>query len=210
MQIEVIRSTDEFERLAEEWNHLLSLSASHVPFLRHEYLSAWWRTRGGGEWAQAELHIVVARGNDGALCGIAPLFSTTNRDGQRALMLLGSIEISDYLDVIVKPDHLPGFMNLLLDHLCDPQAPDWDVLDWYNLLESSPSLPALKEAASMRGLSVNTERLQHCPYIPLVQLVREAALFTPPGAAARALPSVRVLHPVPAHCALTSATPLTT
>jgi hypothetical protein len=30
----------------------------------------------------------------------------------------------------------------------------------------------------------------HCPFVPLVQLVRENALFTPPGAAARALPRV--------------------
>jgi hypothetical protein len=50
----------------------------------------------------------------------------------------------------------------------------------------------------------------HCPFFPPVQLVRENALFTPPGAAARALPVVWVLQPVPAHCALTSATPLPT
>jgi len=167
MQLEVIRSTDEFDRLADEWNQLLSLSASHVPFLRHEYLITWWQTLGGGEWPEGELYIVTARGPDGALCGIAPLFSALNRDGHPALMLLGSIEISDYLDVIVRPEHLSGFLDALLDHLCDVTAPNWEVLDWYNLLESSPTLPALEEAARRRGLSFSTQRLQHCPYIPL-------------------------------------------
>jgi hypothetical protein len=38
-----------------------------------------------------------------------------------------------------------------------------------------------------------------------VQSVRDAALLTPPGAAARALPSVWIRHPVPAQLALTSA-----
>ena len=36
------------------WNDLLSGSITDVPFLRYEYLSAWWNTRGGGEWPSAE------------------------------------------------------------------------------------------------------------------------------------------------------------
>jgi len=167
MQLEVIRTLDAFDDLAEQWNHLLSQSASHVPFLRHEYLRAWWNTLGGGEWSHGELHIVVARHPDGNLCGIAPLFFTTNREGEAALMLLGSIEISDYLDVIVRPDDLPEFMERLLEHLCGRQAPAWKVLDWYNLLEGSPTLPALQEAVQRRGWQMTQERLQHCPYIPL-------------------------------------------
>jgi predicted N-acyltransferase len=46
---------------ADEWNALLSESVSDVPFLRYEYLSAWWATRGGGEWPDARLALVSAR-----------------------------------------------------------------------------------------------------------------------------------------------------
>ena len=56
-----------------EWNELLSESFSDVPFLRYEYLSAWWSTRGGGEWPEAELALVSACESD-RLTGIAPLF----------------------------------------------------------------------------------------------------------------------------------------
>ena len=45
-----------------EWNALLSESITDVPFLRYEYLSAWWSTRGGGEWPGAELALVSACG----------------------------------------------------------------------------------------------------------------------------------------------------
>ena len=86
MQIKVIRTSDGLDSLAEEWNHLLESSASHVPFLRHEYLSTWWRTLGGGEWTSGDLYIVTARQDDGALCGIAPLFFTQNLAGEPALM----------------------------------------------------------------------------------------------------------------------------
>jgi CelD/BcsL family acetyltransferase involved in cellulose biosynthesis len=167
MQFTLIRSELEFNALAGEWNALLSQSASHVPFLRHEYLSAWWQTRGGGEWPRAELCTVTARDDSGGLVGIAPLFFTENRESQPALMLLGSIEISDYLDVLARPEDLPAFLQGLLAYLESPPLPEWKLLDWYNLLESTPTLGALQAAAKNCGWSFSQERLQHCPYIPL-------------------------------------------
>ena len=167
MKIQVIQDLNGLNSLAPEWNSLLKDSASAVPFLRHEYLTAWWQTLGGGEWEQGELYVVTARREDGTLAGIAPLFLTENRDGLPVLMLLGSIEISDYLDVIARPDDLPAFLEALLAHLAGVDAPAWQVLDWYNLLDNSPTLPLLVEAAAKRGWSANKEALQHCPYIPL-------------------------------------------
>src|SRR4030065_408890 len=132
MKIEVIRDLGGLPPLVAEGNALLQESASAVPFLRHEYQTTWWQTLGGGEWPRGELHVVVARGDDGTLLGIAPLFLTDNREGLPALMLLGSIEISDYLDVIARPADLPTFLEALLAHLDGPDAPAWQALDWYN------------------------------------------------------------------------------
>ena len=167
MEIGVIRDLDKLNSLENGWNTLHKDSASAVPFLRHEYLTAWWQTLGGGEWPQGELNVVTARHEDGTLAGVAPLFLTHNRDGLPALMLLGSIEISDYLDVLARPGDLPAFLDALLDYLAGPDAPAWQVLDWYNLLDSSPTLPALAEAVAKRGWSLAQEPLQHCPYIAL-------------------------------------------
>jgi CelD/BcsL family acetyltransferase involved in cellulose biosynthesis len=167
MRIATIRSLPELSGLEKEWNDLLASSASHVPFLRHEYLTSWWQGMGGGEWSHGELYIVTSRLEDGRLAGIAPLFLTDNRDGEPALMLLGSIEISDYLDVIARTEDLPAFLEALLEHLAGEAAPGFNLLDWYNLLESSPTLPALQTAAEKRGWEYTQEPLQHCPYIPL-------------------------------------------
>ena len=47
------------ETLKQEWNNLLAVSSPRVPFLRYEYLNAWWKHRGGGEWPQdAELALI--------------------------------------------------------------------------------------------------------------------------------------------------------
>ena len=167
MKIEIIRNLEELSLLEKEWNALHQEVQVPVPFLRHEYLAAWWQTLGGGEWPQGELYVVTARHADGTLAGIAPLFLTHNRDGIPALMLLGSIEISDYLDVIARPADLPAFLDALLEHLAGPDGPAWQVLDWYNLLDSSPTLPLLAAAATRRGWALAQEPLQHCPYISL-------------------------------------------
>jgi CelD/BcsL family acetyltransferase involved in cellulose biosynthesis len=168
MQLTILRTLKEFDELAMEWNDLLACcSASHVPFLRHEYLKAWWQTLGGGEWTHGELFIVIARQEDNQLIGAAPLFFSHNLEGEPALLLVGSIEISDYLDLIAKPSDLPAFAEALLDYFDSPQAPSWKVLDWYNIPEASPTLPALQQAAEHRGWVYAQQLLQPCPYIPL-------------------------------------------
>jgi CelD/BcsL family acetyltransferase involved in cellulose biosynthesis len=149
----------------DEWNALLSESVSDVPFLRYEYLSAWWATRGGGEWPEAELVLVSAREDD-RLLGIAPFFSMEH-DGRQALMLLGSIEISDYLDIIVRADDLSRFLSALLDFLVSDSALAWEALDWYNLPEHSPSLAALEAETVKRGWDFVREPFRPALCVPL-------------------------------------------
>jgi CelD/BcsL family acetyltransferase involved in cellulose biosynthesis len=163
----VIKRLDQFQNLAKEWNSLLACSASHVPFLRHEYLVAWWKTLGGGEWEQGELYIVLARRENGELAGAAPLFLTNNPEGEKALLLLGSIEISDYLDILGCLEDLPIFVEGLLMLIAEDPSVENKVLDLYNILESSPLLPCLKEKAGVLGWRMDEERLKHCPYIPI-------------------------------------------
>lgn len=154
------------EELQDEWNALLEESYAHVPFLRYEYLRIWWQTRGGGEWPEAELAIVTARENE-RLVGIAPLFYAPDHRGEPALLLLGSIEISDYLDLITRPQDLGAFLEELLPFLRQADLPTWRSLELDNVLEDSPTLPALERAAQQQGWSFSLEKLQHSPCIPL-------------------------------------------
>jgi CelD/BcsL family acetyltransferase involved in cellulose biosynthesis len=149
-----------------DWNALLAESMTNVPFLRYEYLAAWWQTLGGGEWKDAALSLVTAHEGD-RLIGIAPLFRTTNHDGLPALMLLGSIEISDYLDLIVRKEDISHFLSGLLDELASQPPNAWSVLDWYNLPDTSPTLAALKEGSVKRGWTCVEEIYKPTPSIPL-------------------------------------------
>jgi CelD/BcsL family acetyltransferase involved in cellulose biosynthesis len=166
MNFTLIQTPSDFDALAAGWNFLLAESVTNVPFLRHEYLRAWWSTLGGGEWPRGELAIVAATEN-GRLAGIAPLFLTDNLDGQPALMLLGSLEISDYLDLIARPADLPAFVGGLLDFLVHSGPSTWRALDWYNVPETSPTLPLLRAEAEKRGWAFTQEPFRPALSVPL-------------------------------------------
>ena len=150
-----------------EWNTLLSESISHVPFLRFEYLRTWWKHLGGGEWTakNPNAQIITAYNNQRAI-GIAPLFHAMH-ENRPSLLLLGSIEISDYLDLIVRPSELQPFVDSLLPFLASDALPAWDEIDLYNLLETSPSIPALQNGAAGLGwktdLQASAVRSRHPP-----------------------------------------------
>lgn len=168
MQIELYRDPAVFETLRAEWNALLERAVTRVPFLRAEYQQAWWAGRGGGEWpAESELLIASARDEAGALVGLAPLFHARNREGRPALLLIGCIEISDYLDFIVARADAEAFCRALLQRLAAPDVPAWEVLDLYNLPANSPTRTALARAADALGWPASEQRLQPVPAITL-------------------------------------------
>ncbi len=150
---------------AREWNDLLKSSVSDTPFLRHEYQRAWWEHRGGGEWKDAQLVLVSAREGQ-KLIGLAPLF-IAEYEGAASLLLIGSIEISDYLDLIVPMDAHSRFVTGLFDFLASTITDNWAAVDWYNLPDSSPTLATLKHEAELRGWTHLEEMYRPTPRIVL-------------------------------------------
>lgn len=168
MEFAIIRTLQAWRELGPEWNALLANSITQVPFLTHGYLNAWWDSLGGGEWLQgkSQLAIITAR-DEGRLIGIAPLFISSKPESPKALRFIGSIEVSDYLDLIVRPEDLERFCSGMLKHL-RTQAEYKDLpLNLENILNSSPSLAALKTASATFGYANSEELLHPSPYIPL-------------------------------------------
>jgi CelD/BcsL family acetyltransferase involved in cellulose biosynthesis len=147
------------------WNDLLSGSITDVPFLRYEYLSAWWNTRGGGEWPSAEL-VLISATEGGRLLGIAPLFKAEH-EGEERLLLLGSIEISDYLDLIVRAADLSRFLSGLLEFCAKDSVIACSRFDWYNLPDDSPTLSALESESTRRGWGYTKEPFRPALTVPL-------------------------------------------
>lgn len=166
MHITTITDAAEWPTWAERWNALLAESHLQTPFLTYEFQYAWWQHKGGGEWPDAELCILLALDEDEQLLGIAPLFSAVQA-GERLLLPIGSHEIADFLDLIVRPADHAAFSTALLEHLGGPDAPDFARLDFYNLLDDSASLGHLQAAAEAAGWSFDKDVLQPSPLIEI-------------------------------------------
>jgi CelD/BcsL family acetyltransferase involved in cellulose biosynthesis len=167
MKFQFLHSDQSFTELSDIWEALLSTSGTNTPFQQPGYLDAWWSTLGGGEWNDGELWIGVGKVDGGEIAGIAPLFFSKDRNGRPSILLLGSIEVSDYLGFIVSESSTEEFVDSLLGSL-DVEGPEgWEVLDLYNLPEESSTVQALQRSAEKRGWRFEKGRISPVPFVTL-------------------------------------------
>jgi CelD/BcsL family acetyltransferase involved in cellulose biosynthesis len=164
--MEFLIHTEFPSNLNEQWEILLNQSITDVPFLRYGYLETWWGTRGGGEWTnEAQLAILSAHEGN-TLVGLAPFF-LNKENGKTTLYFLGSKEICDYLDFIVRPADLESFIHDLINFINSPAFPHWDQMILHNLLQTSPTVVALENAARQNTWRFTTECAKQSPFIKL-------------------------------------------
>jgi len=156
----------QFDTLMEqEWNLLLAQSAVDTPFLRYGYQHTWWQHKGGGEWPQADLRIITAR-DDGHLVGIAPLF-IGERNGEKEVHFVGSVEISDYLDFIVQPQNSETFITEIFKLIKEENVQFPSKIRLFNIPDNSPSIQIMKKIGEGEDWSVEIEPAYHTPTITL-------------------------------------------
>jgi CelD/BcsL family acetyltransferase involved in cellulose biosynthesis len=154
--------------LKPEWDTLLANGICHVPFLRFDSLQTWWNTRGGGEWPQDSRLVIILAHDGDRLVGIAPCF-IADCAGRKTFMLLGSLEIFDYLDLLVKPQHTAAFTRGLIEYIRTDLSAEYGFkrVEFDNIPDNSPSLKALRNACQEIGIEFSTEPLSRSPYISL-------------------------------------------
>jgi CelD/BcsL family acetyltransferase involved in cellulose biosynthesis len=157
------RDESGFEALKNEWNALLRRSQFDTIFLTWEWQTTWWQHLGR---SRGPLYILAGRDGD-RLVAIIPLYAVD--DGGLVLQIVGCIEVSDYLDLIIEAGREEEVYQHFLKWLAGPDAPAWDTVDLCNqpgVSLSHTRLPALAEAAGYR-----TEVFQEdvCPIVALPQ-----------------------------------------
>ena len=114
-RVETIRTLDCFESVLHDWNDLARRDGPPLPYLRHEWLSAWWR----GFGTKAELAIFMVRDGE-TLTAAAPLmrsWRTLAGVPLRALHSIGSnVGFPDLLRDPERPDDLGLVLEAALLH----------------------------------------------------------------------------------------------
>jgi CelD/BcsL family acetyltransferase involved in cellulose biosynthesis len=96
LKTEILKNTEEFAALEEEWEDLYHGSPRATPFQSWAWLYSWWESYG----EDYELRLVTVRDGRGLLVGVAPLM-LKYRLGFSKLLFVGTGP-TDYLDVLIR------------------------------------------------------------------------------------------------------------
>lgn len=161
MKVDFYTTPAIFDVLANEWDAVLDPDRSDNFFMRHSWQRVWWKHLG-----QGTLLVMTVRDEDQALRGIAPWFIIEEKS-QSIMHIVGCVEVSDYIDLILAPRHEERVLITLLDSLLSDAAPPWDIIRICNIPDSSPTLALLPQLAAGRGLKSEVVREDVCPIITL-------------------------------------------
>ena len=159
MELIAYRDESAFDILASHWNGLLARAPMDRIFYTWEWQKTWWAA-----YQPGELLVLVCRDGD-SLTGIAPLF-VTESDMGRSVQIIGCVDVTDYLDLIVDQAHLPGVYAAFADYFAARRA-DYDVLDLCNIPDDSPTKDILPSLLAERGFDTVVEQQEVCPVIEL-------------------------------------------
>ena len=165
MDIEVVTNMADFASLREEWNALLSRSATRHIFLTHEWQYTWWKHFGTGD---ENLLILLVRAG-GNLVGIAPL--RRDRLTIKGLPVFRTISFllgyeADYRDFLLHNEARWEVLEQILTY-CASEIDAWHLIVLAGVHGGSATNYLLPMVCSRRDLHLRSAAGAICPYIPL-------------------------------------------
>ena len=148
IETRVVDDAAGFAALRPAWDALVERSRSATVFSTFEWTWTAWEYRRG-----VSRPLIVEVLDGGQLVGLLPLRRLTE-DAQTTLVpiAMGYRSLAEYVDVVAAP----GYEEAALEHALGLLArqPGWDLLEWPEINETSPSYTALERAAARAGLHV--------------------------------------------------------
>lgn len=165
--VTLCENAEAFDGLAAEWNELLDSAHHKSAFLKHQWMSTWWRLLGSVA-ASRQLFVLLARDGSGTLAGVLPFYRETHGRGpfrRRVLRFLGSEpEAPEHLDVVVREANAGPIVDALIAGLGSLRN-RYDSIELLDLAESSLLLPALAQWSRSAGHACRSWVWQECPYL---------------------------------------------
>ena len=141
---------DSFVNLDAEWQELLTHSSSNHIFFTPQWQKSWWQIFGGGfEFTLLSIY------KDTQLIGIAPLKSQ-----EKTLSFIGSSDVCDYMDFIIRAGYEDHFLSQLTDYL---ERLDWQRLELDSVLPDSVTLRFLAPLMRQKGCRVEISQTNVSP-----------------------------------------------
>lgn len=174
MKTEVIQDMAGLAALRDEWRQLVEESVEDGLFLTWDWIAPWWNAYGGV--LHGRPHVVAFRADDGALCGLAPLYaspgsSTGFAPRGEVLRFLGSggDTSPDYLNLVARPGLERAVAEATFQHVAGADGLPWDALLLTDLPGDAPMTDELERALRRLRLVTGIHRQPHavCPFVDL-------------------------------------------
>ena len=144
----------DFSSLEKDWDELLSATATGHVFFTPHWQRSWWQAFG----SDSELLLLSVQW-DTEVVGIVPLMCNGYR-----MSFIGSSDVCDYMDFVIRPGHEVAVLSQLLDYL-GPM--DWNSIDLQSLLPDSIALIHFAPLARQRGYQVEITQEDVSPQLAL-------------------------------------------
>lgn len=164
LTVEAISDYRSFVNLEGDWNRLVEEAGIEHPFLKHEWVRAWWDSFGAGK----TLHIIVVKAGKKAIA-IAPLMvSSTWMYGikVRRLEFIYNVHTPRF-DFIISPRRQEEAYRAIWSRLVS-QKDQWDVVELPQLPTASQTLRELPRLALEAGFLIGLWPSTNSPYVPLL------------------------------------------
>lgn len=158
MRVEVFTAVSAFHDLRAEWRQLLLQLPFQSVFFTPQWQETWWRHFG----AAHQLSLLTVRSSDGTLQGLAPFMRSNEVDTPPRLVLIGDLELCDYLDVLMVPGQQQEVGQALVQYLAAHSGEELE-LCLQNLSQDSPTPGVLHDSLIHQGLTVEVEQIETCP-----------------------------------------------
>jgi CelD/BcsL family acetyltransferase involved in cellulose biosynthesis len=158
---ELVRDFTSFLKLEPEWSELMDRSGMKNPFMRHEWIRAWWECFGQGK----EMYILVAR-SCGQICAIAPLMLTRRPMYGIRVRRLEFIYNSHTprCDFILDGGAEGALEAVWASLAC---TGDWQVMVLQQVPEDSVTAPAIASLAARDGFRAGSWAATEAPFVAL-------------------------------------------
>lgn len=157
MHVDIYSDESCFAVLETDWRKLVPQSQANLIFSTWEWHQCWWSAYHPGD-----LWVLAVRAAEGEpLIGLMPLFIEPQERG-RVARIIGSDDVTDYLDIIAHRDHTEAVYTALAAFLGEKRG-TFDVLDMSNIRAESPTRTQFVAALEAQGFTVAMEQQEVCP-----------------------------------------------
>lgn len=144
----------DFSSLETVWDELLSATTTGHVFFTPQWQRSWWQAFG----SNSEL-LLLSFQWDTEVAGVVPLM----RNGHR-ISFIGSSDVCDYMDFIIRPGQEVAVLSQLLDYL---EPIDWKSIELQSLLPDSIALIHFAPLAMQKGYQVEITQEDVSPQLVL-------------------------------------------